>query len=73
MVNFVSVWILNAKHPHSHEGAHSHPHAHHSDEHTDQNLRSAYLHVLADTLTSVLAIVALICGKYFGFLWDGFF
>lgn len=39
------------------------------DRHHDHNLRSAYLHVLADALTSVLAIVALLAGKYFGAVW----
>jgi cation diffusion facilitator family transporter len=42
---------------------HDHPHGH------DHNLRSAYLHVLADTLTSVLAIAALLAGKYAGLYW----
>jgi cation diffusion facilitator family transporter len=74
LVNGISVWILNAKQPHSNDAhshdAHSHPaHSHHSGEHSDHNLRSAYLHVLADTLTSVLAIIALVSGKYFGLLW----
>ena len=41
----------------------------HSHEHKDHNLRSAYLHVLADALTSVLAIFALLAGKYLGQQW----
>jgi cation diffusion facilitator family transporter len=41
----------------------------HSHEHKDHNLRSAYLHVLADALTSVLAIFALLAGKYLGQAW----
>ena len=41
----------------------------HSHEHKDHNLRSAYLHVLADALTSVLAIIALLAGKYLGQQW----
>jgi cation diffusion facilitator family transporter len=45
-------------------GGHGHPH-----EHKDHNLRSAYLHVLADALTSVLAIFALLAGKYLGQRW----
>jgi cation diffusion facilitator family transporter len=49
----------NSLHPH-----HPHPHHHH-----DHNLRSAYLHVLADALTSVLAIFALLGGKYAGLQW----
>lgn len=42
---------------------------HHHDHHHDHNLRAAYLHVLADALTSILAIIALLCGKYFGLTW----
>ena len=41
----------------------------HSHEHKDHNLRSAYIHALADALTSVLAIIALLAGKYLGQLW----
>ena len=55
---------------HSHSAGHLHAHDHaHSHGHVDHNLRGAYLHVLADALTSVLAIVALICGKLFGWVW----
>jgi len=43
-----------------------HKHSHHHDDH---NLRSAYLHVLADALTSILAILALLAGKYAGLSW----
>jgi cation diffusion facilitator family transporter len=39
------------------------------DNHHDHNLKSAYLHVIADALTSVLAIVALLAAKYFGLIW----
>lgn len=54
-------------HEHSHHGHdHDHP-ADHKD--ADLNLRSAYLHVFADAMTSVLAIVALAGAKYFGFNW----
>lgn len=42
---------------------------HHDDKHHDLNLRSAYIHVAADAATSVLAIIALITGKYFGATW----
>lgn len=53
--------------PHAHEGHHDHSHEEHSHEdHHDHNLRAAYFHVLADALTSILAIVALLMGKYFG-------
>lgn len=47
----------------------SHDHDHHHDHAHDHNLKSAYLHVLADALTSVVAIVALLAGKYFGLVW----
>ena len=67
VVNIVSVFILDIrKHNHSHDN--SHVHSHHEHEH-DHNLQSAYLHVVADALTSVLAIVALLCAKYLGLIW----
>ncbi|UCF95692.1 MAG: CDF family Co(II)/Ni(II) efflux transporter DmeF [Desulfobacterales bacterium] len=58
MVNLVSAWLLQEKHA-------GHHHAHH----TDHNLRAAYLHVLADALTSILAIVALTAGRFWGWVW----
>jgi len=71
-VNLVSAFILKDDHSHSHDHghghdhgqAHSHDHAHHNDG--DNNMRAAYVHVLADAGTSLLAIVALACGYYFG-------
>ena len=74
-VNLVCAWLL--KDDHSHHGHHHHDHdRHHSnDEHhapgkgRDNNLRAAYLHVLADALTSVLAIVALLLGRSYGWTW----
>ncbi|GGA91931.1 transporter [Agarivorans gilvus] len=68
VVNGVSMWLL---HDHHHEPHHS-EHQHHSAEphhHHDHNLQAAYFHVLADALTSVLAIVALLFGKYQGWTW----
>lgn len=61
-------------HPHAHAHQHDHVHAHAAGDHaahahTDHNLRSAYVHVLADALTSVLAIVALLLAKRLGWLW----
>ena len=52
-------------------GGHHHHHHHHGEAHghADHNLRGAYLHVLADALTSLLAIFALLSGKYFGLTW----
>ena len=57
---------------HEHEHGHDHHHGHHhfdGSHHHDHNLRSAYLHVLADALTSLTAIFALLAAKYFGFNW----
>jgi|TARA_R100000655_G_scaffold109576_2_gene164485 cation diffusion facilitator family transporter len=68
VVNGVSAWILgDAGHDHGH--SHGHDHGHHHHHHHDHNRRAAYLHVLADALTSVLAIVALLAGKYAGWNW----
>jgi cation diffusion facilitator family transporter len=55
-------------HAHPAHGGHDHHHGH-SRHGTDNNLRGAYLHVLADALTSVLAIVALTLGSVYGWLW----
>ena len=60
VVNLASAWLLDHDHHHDHE------HDHHHHEHVDHNLRAAYLHVLADALTSVLAIAALAGGLVFG-------
>lgn len=54
---------------HDHAHPHPHPHAHDHGPARDNNLRAAYLHVLADALTSVLAIVALIAGSVLGWTW----
>ena len=69
-VNLVCAWLLREDHAHHHHG-HSHGHDHHGHGHhhehaTDNNLRAAYLHVLADALTSVLAIAALTLGSLYG-------
>lgn len=71
VVNLVCALIFKDAHQHHHghdHDHHSHGHAH-SHEHQDLNLRAAYLHVLADAMTSVTAIVALLAGKYFGWSW----
>jgi len=83
LVNIVSAFMLSGghgHHGHHHHGHHSHSdHDHHSHDHHahekhhghggDNNLRSAYVHVLADALTSVLAIGALLAGRYLGWVW----
>jgi cation diffusion facilitator family transporter len=83
-VNLLSAWLLREDHHHSHGGGHAHhgSHAHDGGHHhghhgahahqsaaKDHNLRAAYLHVLADALTSVLAIAALILGRSYGWVW----
>lgn len=61
IVNIVSAFILKDDHHHHGDSDHHHDH--------DHNMKAAYLHVLADALTSVLAIVALLTGKYMGIIW----
>ncbi len=69
LVNLASAWMLNGSNHHHHDHGHEHhQHAHHNHQH-DLNLRSAYLHVLADAATSVLAIIALIAGKLWAASW----
>ncbi|MBC3955163.1 CDF family Co(II)/Ni(II) efflux transporter DmeF [Pseudomonas triticifolii] len=64
-VNVLSAVLLSGGHGHAH-GHHDHGHSH---DHGDNNFRSAYLHVMADALTSVLAIAALLAGRYLGWVW----
>lgn len=82
LVNIASALVLMGG-AHGHDHGHVHHHhagndhgAHHDDGHEhghshghDNNLRSAYFHVLADALTSVLAIGALLAGRYLGWVW----
>ena len=68
VVNLLSAWLLLDDHHHHHHG-HDHGHDHHHHHGQDNNLRAAYLHVLADALTSVLAIVALLLGRAYGWYW----
>jgi cation diffusion facilitator family transporter len=68
-VNLASAWLLRDAHAHGHEVHHDHEHYHHRHHHHDHNLRAAYLHVLADALTSVLAITALLAGRFYGWFW----
>lgn len=63
LVNLICAWLLKDGHTH-HHGGHEHHHHHH-----DLNLRSAYIHVVTDAATSVLAIIALIMGKLWGAAW----
>ncbi|ALP40338.1 CDF family Co(II)/Ni(II) efflux transporter DmeF [Aeromonas schubertii] len=72
MVNLACAWLLKDDH-HGHHHGHDHHHGHHHDQghhhHQDLNLRAAYLHVLADAATSVLAILALCGGLWWGASW----
>ena len=66
--------VAHARHGHGHPHAHEHDHAHHDHkparrEGHDLNLRAAYVHVLADALTSVLAIAALAAALWLGWWW----
>lgn len=70
VVNLVCALILGKAHHHDHGHSHGHAHGHdHHSHHHDLNLKSAYLHVIADAATSVLAIVALIGGWIYGWAW----
>ncbi len=72
-VNIVSAVLLSGGHHHHHHGHGDHHHHGHDDHHHghggDNNLRSAYVHVLTDALTSLLAIAALLAGRYLGWSW----
>ncbi len=66
LINLICAWLLHD------DGHHHHHHHHHDDEHEhgehDLNQKAAFLHVVADAVTSIFAIIALFAGKYFG--WD---
>jgi cation diffusion facilitator family transporter len=67
-VNLISAWLLSDEdhhHGHTHDEDDDHHH-HHSHDH---NIRAAYIHVLADAVTSVLAIGGLLMGRIYGFVW----
>jgi len=67
LVNLVSAWLLFDDEDHHHHHDHDHT-GHHHHAH-DSNIRAAYLHVVADALTSILAIVALLVGRFQGWMW----
>lgn len=80
-VNLASAWLLfdhdhhHGEHDraqdHAHDDDHDHGHHHHHGQHhgQDSNIRAAYVHVLADAMTSVLAIVGLLAGRFYGWVW----
>ncbi|HON56401.1 MAG TPA: CDF family Co(II)/Ni(II) efflux transporter DmeF [bacterium] len=63
LVNIICAVILTRKHNHTNKDEHANEHTH--SHHSDLNLRSVYFHVIADALTSVLAIIALLIAKYY--------
>lgn len=81
IVNVVSVVLLDVRdhradaadthgdNEHDHQHGHHDHHAHHHDHHHDHNHRAVLLHVLADALTSTLAIAALVVGYFTGVTW----
>ncbi|HBP0684449.1 TPA: CDF family iron/cobalt efflux transporter AitP [Pseudomonas aeruginosa] len=72
LVNLACAWLLRDGHAHHGHGHSHHHHHHHHDHHVhrhDLNLRAAYLHVLADAATSLLAIVALAGGLLWNAAW----
>jgi cation diffusion facilitator family transporter len=75
LVNLASAWLLGGGHEHGHGHAHGHDdhdedHHHHDHSHDhDHNLRAAFWHVMADALTSVLAIVGLLSAWAYGWTW----
>ncbi len=64
IVNLVCLLIM--KDNHCHDLCHQHKHEHH---HENLNFKAAYMHILADALTSIMAIAALLMGKYFGLVF----
>lgn len=71
-VNLICAWWLRGSqgHDHGHDHGHGHEHGHaHDGSQGDVNMRAAYVHVLADAATSVLAIVALTGGLFWGLGW----
>lgn len=70
-VNIASALLLGHGHDHGHghDDDHAHDDGHDHRHERDNNLRSAYLHVVADALTSILAIAALLGGSYLGWVW----
>ena len=82
VVNLASAWLLHGGATHDHADGHHHHHDHgHGDGYgsrdgdhhrhggEDHNLRAAYFHVLTDALTSLLAIVGLLAGRFYGWYW----
>jgi cation diffusion facilitator family transporter len=72
VINILSAWLLRDEHDHHHGHGHGHDHDHihaHGRQYHDNNLRAAYVHVMADAATSVLAIIALLVAMYAQWVW----
>ncbi|MCG8336565.1 MAG: CDF family Co(II)/Ni(II) efflux transporter DmeF [Proteobacteria bacterium] len=70
IVNIGCAIILgHGNNDHGHNHSRNHNHHNHDLAHRDHNLQAAYLHVITDALTSILAITALLLAKFFGFIW----
>lgn len=76
VINILSAWLLRDEHDHHHGHGHGHDHDHNHDhihahgrQYHDNNLRAAYVHVMADAATSVLAIIALLVAMYAQWVW----
>lgn len=65
VVNLICAWLLHDDHAHQQHDHHDQSHSDHG-HHQDLNQKAAFLHVVADAATSVLAIIALFAGKYLG-------
>jgi cation diffusion facilitator family transporter len=73
-VNVASAWLLSGDDHHGHGHGHDHAHSHEHDRHghamhRDNNMRAAYVHVMADAAVSVLAIIGLTLGRQYGWVW----
>ena len=71
-VNLASAWLLHDRQHYAHYDhghSHDHDHSHHHHLGHDSNFRAAFVHVLADAMTSVLAIVGLLSGRFYGLVW----
>jgi cation diffusion facilitator family transporter len=69
VVNLVCALILGKAHNHDHGHSHDHAHGHDHHHHEDLNLKAAYIHVITDAATSLLAIAALAGGWFYGWDW----
>jgi len=68
VINLLCAWLLAGSHDHQHDHGHDHSHGH-SHAHQDHNLRAALVHVIADAVTSVAAILGLIAAWAWGWNW----